>query len=121
MADIKLQENNDIAWNDFRWTDDNAESVAQKIKLRLLKYFGEYFLDIEQGVPYFQTILKKGVSKDYVDTLFIDTITETTGVLSLDTFESILDGGSGVYQFSFVATTVEGVTFQFNGSPISLF
>ncbi len=121
MADIKLQSNHDIDWNDFRLTTDNAESVAQKIKIRLKRYQGEYFLDTTIGVPYFQEILKKGVSKDYVDTIFIDEITETIGVETLDTYESILDRSSGVYQFSFAATTSEGVTFQFNGNPIALF
>lgn len=119
MADLKLNSNHDIDWNNLVLTQDNTESVAQKVKLRLLRYFGEYFLNVNIGIPYLQEITKKGVSKEYVDTIFIDEILGTVGIVSLDSYESVLTS-QGVYQAAFAATTVEGVTFQFNIQPIAL-
>jgi hypothetical protein len=118
MADIKLTSAHDIDWNDFVLTTDNSMSVAQKIKIRLLRYRGEYFKDTTLGIDYFGTVLGK-TQKEVVDTIFIDEITDTVGVLTLDAYESILDSTS-VYTASFVATTTEGVTFQFNIQPIEL-
>ena len=118
MADIKLNTSHDIDFNNFRLTEDNSESVAQKCKIRLLRYFGEYFLDATLGVDYFGTILRKGTPKSAIDVIFIDEIINTTGITSLDIYESEIV--SGVYRASFAATTSEGETFQFNISPIAL-
>ena len=119
MADLKLTQEHDIDWNDIRLTEDNAESVAQRIKIRLLRYQGEYFLNTLLGLPYFQEILVKGTAKEYIDTLIIDEISETVGVLTIDSFESTVSL-AGLYQAVFVATTSEGQTFQFNLQPIQL-
>lgn len=118
MADIKLKSSHDWDFNDFRLTEDNAESVAQKVKIRLLRYLGEYFLDTTKGVDYFGTIFRKGTPKSAIDIIFIDEILNTVGVTSVDVYESIIV--SGVYTASFVATTSEGITFQFNIQPIAL-
>jgi hypothetical protein len=118
LADLKLNSSHDFDWNNFVLTKNNAESVAQKIKIRLRRYFGEYFLNTSLGIPYLQEITKKGVLKEYVDTIFIDEILGTVGVETLDAYDSILDT-KGVYTASFVATTSEGVTFQFNIQPLA--
>ena len=119
MADLKLTRDHDIDWNDIRLTQDNSESIAQRIKVRLLRYQGEYFLNENLGLPYFQQILVKGTAKEYIDTLIIDEISETVGVLTIDSFESTVSL-AGLYQAVFVATTTEGETFQFNLQPIQL-
>ena len=38
---------------------DNAERVAQQIKIQLLTLLGEWFLDVTHGVPYLEYILVK--------------------------------------------------------------
>lgn len=119
MADIKLNTSHDISWDDVRLTEDNGESVAQRIKIRLLRYQGEWFKDTTKGIPYFQELMKKGIAKDYIDTVMIDEILDTAGVVSLDAYESEMTI-SNVYVASFVATTSNGITFQFNISPIDL-
>lgn len=118
MADLKLYNNNDIDWFNLKLTEDNLESVAQKIKIRLLRYFGEWFLDNTVGVPYFQEILKKGTSKDYIDTLFIDEISNTVGVRRVVSYSSVID--KGVYKASFTAETTENEFFNFNLREIEL-
>lgn len=119
MADFKLNNSHDIDFDNCVLTLDNGMSVAQKIKIRLLRYRGEWFKNTTKGIPYFQELMKKGVAKDYIDTIMIDEILDTTGVVSLDAYESELTL-SNVYVASFVATTSNGITFQFNISPIDL-
>lgn len=119
MADLKLTSDHDIDWDDIRLTEDNSESIAQRIKIRLLRYQGEYFLNTLLGLPFFQEILVKGTAKEYIDTLIIDEINNTVGVLTIDSFESTVSL-AGLYRAVFVATTTEGETFQFNLQPIQL-
>lgn len=118
MADLKLNSNHDLDFNDFILTTDNLQSCAQKVKIRLLRYFGEYFKDTTLGIDYFGTVLRKGTPKSAIDIIFIEEIINTVGVTSVDVYESTIT--SGVYVASFAATTTEGVTFQFNIQPIVL-
>lgn len=119
MADIKLNSENDIDWNNLVFTEDNVESVAQKIRIRLRTYFGEWFVNTSIGVPYFQEILKKGVSKDYVDTIFLDIIRATEGVLRVTEYISEIDT-LGVYRAAFTAETSDNQIFNFNIREIEL-
>jgi hypothetical protein len=121
MADIKLTASHDIDFNNFILTESALNSIGQKVKIRLLRYLGEYFMDTSKGVPYYQEILKKGISKDYVDVIFIDEILNTPDIVSVDEYESTLDNSSGKYSASFAATTSANETFIFNFLPITLF
>lgn len=118
MPDIKLNSSHDIDFNNFRLTEDNSESVAQKTKIRLLRHFGEWFLDTTLGIDYFGVVLRKGTPKSAIDIIFIEEILNTVGITSVDAYES--DITSGVYKAVFVATTSEGETFQFNLPSIAL-
>lgn len=118
MADLLLNKQNDIDWFNIKLTEDNSESVAQKIKIRLLRHYGEWFLDTEVGIPYFQEILKKGVSKDYIDTIFIDEIVGTDGVKRITSYSSTIN--NSIYKASFTAETSENEFFNFNLREIEL-
>lgn len=117
MPDLKVNSQHDIDFNDFVLTTDNAQSVAQRIKIRLLRFNGEWFRNQALGIDYFGSVFGRK-SKDVVDTIFIDEIINTTGVQSIDAYESSIE--QNTYIASFVATTTEGVTFQFNIQPIAL-
>lgn len=118
MADLKLTSAHDIDFNNFILTNEQGESTAQRLKIRLLRYFNEYYFNASLGIDYFGVILKKGTSKEFIDTIFIEEILNTEGVATLDIYESTIV--SGVYQASFVATDDSGVVFQFNAPPINL-
>lgn len=119
MADIKLDSTGDIDWGNITLTEDNSESVAQKLRITLRRYLGEWFLNVNKGVPYFQSILIKGVAKEFVDTVFIDEIVNTQGVLRVVEYISDITP-EGVYQAAFTAETTEGELFNFNVNPIEL-
>ena len=119
MADIKLTPDHDIDWFNITLTEDNAESVAQKIKIALRTYLGEWFANTTIGVPYFQEILRKGVSKDYVDTIFIDIIRGVNGVLRVTQYISEITV-DGIYRAAFTAETSDNQIFNFNIREIEL-
>lgn len=84
------------------------EVVAQRLKIRLRTFFGEWFINTSYGVPYFQRILKKGIDKTTVDNLLREQILEEPGVLEIIAFNSDLDDYSRSYYCSFEIRTAEG-------------
>lgn len=62
---------------------DNAERVAQQIKIQLLTFLGEWFLDITHGVPYLEYVLVKNPNFTLVRELFREQILKVDGVSSL--------------------------------------
>lgn len=63
-----------------------AVAVEQHVLQRLKMFAGEWFLNLSEGVPYFQNILVKNPNPDIVDGLLKNTILETPGVDELLTF-----------------------------------
>ena len=62
---------------------DNAERVAQQIKIQLLTFLGEWFLDITHGVPYLEYVLIKNPNFTLIRELFREQILKVDGVSSL--------------------------------------
>lgn len=86
-------------------TYENKVTVAQKLKIKLQTFKGEWFLDETIGLPYFQTILTRGVSKNTIDTLFQEQILSEPDVLEIVEFNSIIDVQTRTYQLSFKVRT----------------
>ena len=66
---------------------DNAERVAQQILITLRFWYGEWFLDTTQGVPYLEHILVKNPNIAHIRQILREQITGVEGVVSLDSLE----------------------------------
>jgi hypothetical protein len=64
-------------------TPDLKTAVAQHIAIRLRTFFGEWFLDADEGVPYFELILVKNPDLGRINSIFRSVILETPGVSSI--------------------------------------
>lgn len=106
--DLKLGPDHDLAFvdNDLVATKTLDESLAQRLLIKLQTFQGEWFLDVEEGVPYFQSIFGKNRSKESVDAIFQREITTEPEVVSLDSYQSILDSEYRVFSLSFQITSV---------------
>lgn len=91
-------------------TNTIRDDVAQRLKIRLATYLGEWFLNSDVGMPYYQSIFKKGVTKASVDILFQAAILEEEGVTSIVEFNSSLDVSTRTYTLSFRVMTTDGVS-----------
>lgn len=116
MSDLKLNIEHDLDLTSGRLSliKSEQELTAQRLKIKFNLYQGEWFLDLSLGVPYFQSILRRGIqSKVIADATFSDIITNDPSIVSLNSFESNVTS-SGVYTLKFSATTIDGqiVTFQ---------
>lgn len=89
MVDIALHANDhDILIKDEDFLlIDNAERVAQQIKVKLLTFLGEWFLDNTWGVPYLEYILVKQPNQDLIKQILSEQILSVDDVKSLNALE----------------------------------
>lgn len=71
-------------------TTSLGESVAQRLKVTLLTFRGEWFLDTTYGVPYRESVFGKGRVKSVVDAVFVDIIKQDPDVIEIVEFNSTL-------------------------------
>lgn len=110
MSDLLLTQGGDLSLSQGRLSllSTLEESTQQRLIIKLRTYKGEWYLDLAKGIPYFQSILRRGNdAKDIADTLFKNALIKDEGVLSVKSFESTLSK-SGAYSLSFEVTTVRG-------------
>lgn len=84
------------------------ETVAQRLRIRLLTFQNEWFADTGHGVPYYQRILGRKPTKSALDQIFQQAILEERGVREITYYESSLSGRN--YSVEFRVKTREGET-----------
>lgn len=99
----------DYAINSFV---QDSPATIQAVATRLRLFRGEFFLNLDDGIPYFQEILVKPANLSRIETIIRDTISQTEGVESIDTFEIIFDSDTRKLTISFTATTIYGDIFS---------
>ena len=89
MVDIALHANDhDILIKDGDFLlIDNAERVAQQIKVKLLTFLVEWFLDTTWGVPYLEYILVKQPNQELIKQILSEQILSVDDVKSLNALE----------------------------------
>ena len=89
MVDIALHANDhDILIKDGDFLlIDNAERVAQQIKVKLLTFLGEWFLDTTLGVTYLEYILVKQPNQELIKQILSEQISSVDDVKSLNALE----------------------------------
>lgn len=82
-------------------TQTQSEIVAQRLKITLYTFLGEWFLDTTIGVPYFQQIFGKVRSKAAIDVIFQNVISADAGVVEIREFTSSMSTGDRGYTMTF--------------------
>lgn len=59
---------------------DNAERVAQQIVIQLRFWYGEWFLDTSDGVPYLERVLVKNPNLNHIRQIFREAIQKVPDV-----------------------------------------
>lgn len=105
----------EIVDGDFVITPSEQVSIRQRIIIKLLSFQGNWFLDSEEGLPWFQSILGKNRSKETIDTIFKRAILSTEGVREITSFQSNITP-QREYVMQFIVRTVEDTLLE----PIEL-
>lgn len=90
--DFLLNDKNDFVLTNGSITfADPAQEGLQKNRQRLLFIFGEYFLDDQLGIPYFEYIFQKPIRIEEVDLLMKREIQRIPGNIELLSYASSVD------------------------------
>lgn len=93
-------------------TADSNENLSQKVETRLNTFAGEWFLNRELGVPYYERILKKNPNYADVNSLLLSVIATTTGIEKVEQFSVKYDTAERDYRVEFVAKSIYGGTIS---------
>jgi len=115
MADFLL----DTATGDLDFTGDQlsttttfADSLRQRLTVRLKLFQGEYDFDLTAGIDYYGQVLRKGVTKEFLDNFFILKIEETEGVEILQDFSSEMKTSARSYTMTFTVLATDGSSVE---------
>jgi hypothetical protein len=100
-------------------TADVGDSLKQRLKIKLLTFKGEWFLDTNYGTPYFQQIFGKGRSKGSVDLIFRELIDGDADVKNILKFKSSLSADRG-YTLSFTVSSKSGGTAEIQNLEVGI-
>lgn len=107
MSDIKLTTAGDI---DLTTGDlillEGPDAIGQHLRIRFSFFLGEWYLDTRIGIPYFQTILKKGARLNVVRAIFQKVILDTPGVEGLRYLDLDYEGTTRALTVTFDADIV---------------
>jgi hypothetical protein len=88
----------------------DAEAVAQNVRTRLYLILGEWFLDVEDGVPYLQSIFVKPADLALSESILKARIVDTEGVQELTNFQFLFDRNTRQVTVTGTVRTVYGTT-----------
>lgn len=95
-------------------TQPFTQTVAQRLKIRLLTFKGEYVFNTVYGVPYWQEILGRKTTKEAVDLIYQQQILLESGVKEITSFSSTFE--NRIYSMTFRVKVVSGDVSE----PISI-
>lgn len=109
--DLLLDENNDLVFFNGPLTREYTtqplvQVVAQRLLIMLQTYSGEWFLDLNHGVPYWDWLGRK-VPKQRVDQILQEKILAENGVKEITSFSSSLVNRTYSAQFKVRVVTGE--------------
>ncbi len=117
--DILLDDTGDVAFsNQPTITASKDLDLSQRLRIRLGTFEGEWFTNVEFGVPWFSQVLGKNRSKAVVDAIIQEQVYLEPDVLSIRKFTSTLDKSQRRYTASMeiVATDQTIITLTNSGN-----
>jgi hypothetical protein len=85
-------------------------AVAQAVRSRLFLLRGEWFLDVDAGIPYLQEIAVKPSNLSLAESYIKQEIIDTDGVQELTSFDMNFDPNTRTLNMAITVTTIYGTT-----------
>ncbi len=114
MIDIALDPiTNDLVFEgfDFDLVDDTNQ-IMQNLAVRLRFFLGEWFLDVTQGLPYYQVFFTKAPNLIQVESILKNEILTTRGIVELISFIADFDSRTRIFSVKFSARSISGEELQ---------
>lgn len=109
MSDIRQTNDGDIAivGNDVVLVT-GLEEIGQRLTQRLRTFRGEPFLAQDEGVEYFEEVLKKNANSTIIESIFKRETSNTPGILEIEKFNIEKDNSTRVTTITIRAKTISG-------------
>ncbi len=92
----------------LRFTPDLITYTAQRLFDNLCFFLNEWFLDLNEGIPYFEKIIGQKPDLPLVDTLYRRAILATVGVGAITNLKLDFDRATRILAVRFEATLTDG-------------
>jgi len=89
-----------------------ALEVAQRIHVRLRFFKGEWFLNLEEGTPWYEELLKKGASDRTIRSIFGQVIGKCPGVDEMTSLSYSLNKATRQLSLRFTCRLDDGTTLK---------
>lgn len=86
----------------------DARAIAAHIETRFRFFLGEWFLDLREGVPYYEDILVKNPDIGVLRQILRYVVVSTPGVVDIQTFSLEYEASSRTVRYAFNATADSG-------------
>lgn len=87
---------------------EGAERISQQVKVTLLAFLGEWFLDTSFGVPYFESILVKSPDRASIEAVLRARIRAVPGVDRVRRLDLDIERELRILRVTFDADTAAG-------------
>lgn len=94
----------------LRFTPDLVTYTAQRLFDNLSFFLNEWFLDLREGIPYFEKIIGQKPDLPLLDTLYRRAILATVGVGAITNLQLDFDRATRALAIHFEATLTDGTT-----------
>lgn len=110
MIDIALdKKTHDLIFENFDFVlYDDVNQIMQNLNIRLRFFLGEWFLNVLQGIPYYEAFFIKNPNLIFVDSYLKNEILTTRGILELTQFETSFDSRNRIYKVKFSVIAISG-------------
>lgn len=110
MTDIGQTTDGDIdVTSNSPYLVTGVDEVEQLLRQRLRTFYGEWFLDTEIGVPYFQDIFQKNPNPVSIESAFKNVILNTPGFQELSEFQLDIDASLRSLTLTFSGISTSGI------------
>lgn len=110
MIDIALDPlTNDLVFTDFDFAlVDDTRQIMQNLAIRLRFVLNEWFLDVTQGIPYFEFFFVKAPNQIQIESILKEEIVNTRGIVEITSFSADFNIRTRVYSVRFGARSISG-------------
>ena len=109
MNDLEINSIGDLLIEDYDLQIiDGLDQTIQELIIRLKFFLGEWFLDIEAGIPYYQDFFIKAPNQIRIESVLKNEILDTPGIIELTSFETEFEDINRKYFVRFGALADEG-------------
>ena len=87
---------------------DELNQIIQNLTIRLKFILGEWFLDITQGIDYFESFFIKAPNLIQIDSMLKNEIVNTRGIQEITSYESDYIANRRTFTVKFSALAISG-------------